>query len=151
MKRGEALNKMLVLTTTKFDGIFDKGGTPYILHCLKVMYYLKTDDEELQCIGLGHDLVEDTDVTYQLLREMGFTERVITGIRAMTKVPGETNDEYMERIKANHDAIRCKLSDLRHNSDIRRLKGVTEKDVARMVRYHEFYLDLKSVQQIHRI
>jgi (p)ppGpp synthase/HD superfamily hydrolase len=87
MKRGEALNKMLVLTTTKFDGIFDKGGTPYILRCLKVMYYLKTDDEELQCIGLGHDLVEDTDVTYQLLREMGFSERVITGIRAMTKVP----------------------------------------------------------------
>lgn len=145
MKRGEALNKMLVLATTKFDGIFDKGGAPYILHCLKVMYYLKTDDEDLQCIGLGHDLVEDTDVTYQQLREMGFSERVITGIRAMTKVPGETNDEYMERIKANPDAIRCKLADLRHNSDIRRLKGVTEKDVKRIAKYHAMYLVLKEL------
>lgn len=145
MKRGEMLDKMLLLTTTKFAGKFDKGGAPYILHCLKVMYYLKTDDEELQCIGLGHDLVEDTDVTYALLREMGFTERVIVGIRAMTKVPGETNDEYMERIKACHDAIRVKLCDLRHNSDIRRLKGVTEKDVKRIEKYHKMYMELKEL------
>jgi (p)ppGpp synthase/HD superfamily hydrolase len=145
MKRGELLNKMLVLATTKFDGVFDKGGAPYILHCLKVMYYLKTDDEELQCIGLGHDLVEDTDVTYQLLREMGFTDRIINGIRAMTKVPGETNSEYMDRIKANHDAVRCKLADLRHNSDIRRLKGVSEKDIKRIAKYHSMYLELKDL------
>lgn len=145
MKRGELLNKMLVLTTTEFSGVFDKGGAPYILHCLKVMYYLKTDEEELQCIGLGHDLVEDTDVTYVQLREMGFTERVIEGIRAMTKIPGETNDEYMVRIKANADAIRVKLCDLRHNSDIRRLKGVTAKDVARIEKYHNMYLELKEL------
>lgn len=63
---------------------------------MKEMYYLKTDDIELQIIALSHDLVEDTDVTYALLREMGSTERVIIGIRAMTKVLGETNEEYME-------------------------------------------------------
>lgn len=145
MKRGEMLDKMLVLATTKFAGIFDKGGAPYILHCLKVMYYVKSDDEELLCIALGHDLVEDTDVTYADLREMGFTERVIIGIRAMTKVPGETNNEYIERIKACHDAILVKLADLRHNSDIRRLKGVTEKDVKRIEKYHKMYMELKEL------
>jgi len=146
MKRGELLNKMLVLTTTEFSGIFDKGDAPYILHCLKVMYYLKTDDEELQCIGLGHDLIEDRkNITYALLAEMGFTPRIIEGIRAMTKVPGETNDEYMARIKANPDAIRVKLCDLRHNSDIRRLKGVTEKDVKRIEKYHKMYMELKEL------
>jgi hypothetical protein len=87
------------------------------------MYYLKSEDEELQCIALGHDLVEDTETTYTELRELGFTERVVKGIQALTKVPGETNEEYMARIKANPDAIRVKLQDLRHNSDIRRLKG----------------------------
>jgi len=145
MKRGEMLNKMLVLVTTQFDGVFDRGGVPYVLHCLKVMHYLKSDDEELQCIALGHDLVEDTDVTYFDLRELGFSDRVIEGIRAMTKVPGETNDEYMVRIKANPDAIRTKLSDLRHNSDIRRLKGVTAKDVARIEKYHKMYLELRDL------
>lgn len=145
MKRGEMLNKMLVLATTKFDGVFDKGGNPYILHCLKVMYYIKSDDEELQCIALGHDLVEDTDVTYVQLRLIGFTERVIEGIRAMTKVPGETHEEYVAKVKANPDAIRVKLADLRHNSDIRRLKGVTEKDIKRIAKYHAMYLELKDL------
>ena len=126
MKPGEQLNKMLVLVTTEFDGIYDKQGKPYILHCLKVMYYLKTDDEELQCIGLGHDLVEDRKaITYAKLREMGFSERIILGIQAMTKIPGETEEEYLQRLLANPDAIRVKLADLRHNSDIRRLKGIS--------------------------
>lgn len=111
MKKGELLNKMLVLATTKFDGIFDKGGEPYILHCLKVFYYLKTQDEELQCIGLGHDLVEDTDVTYPSLREMGFTERIIDVIKAMTKVPGETNEKDIKRIEKYHNMF-LQLKDL---------------------------------------
>jgi len=145
MKPGAMLDKMLVLATTKFAGKADRGGHPYILHCLKVMYYVKSDDEELLVIALGHDLVEDTDVTYADLRSMGFTERVITGIRAMTKVPGETNDEYMERIKQVPDAIRVKLADLRHNSDIRRLKGVTEKDIKRIEKYHKMFMELKEL------
>lgn len=145
MKRGEGLNKMLVLVANKFDGKYDRGGVPYVMHLLKVMHYTKTDDEERNVIALGHDLVEDTDVTYHDLREMGFSERVIDGIRAMTKVPGETNDEYMARIMANVDAIHVKLADLRHNSDIRRLKGVTAKDIARLEKYHRMYLILKEL------
>jgi (p)ppGpp synthase/HD superfamily hydrolase len=140
------LNKMIVLVTTEFDGIYDKGGVPYVLHCLKVMHYLKSDDDELQQIAVGHDLIEDRkNITYALLREMGFSERVIEGIRSMTKVPGETNDEYLAKIKANPDAIRVKLADLRHNSDIRRLKGVTEKDVKRIEKYHKMYLELRDL------
>jgi hypothetical protein len=36
------------------------------------------------------------------------------------------------------------MCDLRHNSDIRRLKGITEKDVARIAKYHQFYLEIKE-------
>jgi hypothetical protein len=89
MKRGELLNKMLVLATTRHAGQFDRGGNPYILHPLKVMYYLKSNDEELQCIALAHDLVEDTDTSYDELREMGFSERIIQGIAALTKQRGD--------------------------------------------------------------
>jgi (p)ppGpp synthase/HD superfamily hydrolase len=138
----EMLSKMLVLATTKHAGQFDRGGRPYILHPLKVMHYLKTSDDELNCIALGHDLVEDTDVTYCELYEMGMSARVVDGIRALTKVPGETHDEYKGRVKANADATLVKIQDLRHNTDIRRLKGVTEKDIKRVEKYHKFYLEL---------
>lgn len=142
--KGQLLNKMLVMATNAHAGQYDKGGKPYILHPLKVMHYLKSEDEELQCIALGHDIVEDTGVTYRQLAEEGFTERVIAGIKALTKVPGETYDEYKERVFANEDAMRVKMADLRHNTDIRRLKGVTEKDIARVAKYHMFYLEIQS-------
>jgi len=138
------LTKMLVLATNSHAGQFDKGDNPYILHPLRVMYQLKSDDEELNCIALGHDLVEDTDVTYKQLKDLGFTDRIIAGIRAMTKLPGETQEEVMIRLMSNKDAVLTKLEDIRHNSDIRRLKGVTEKDIKRMAKYHEMYVTLKG-------
>lgn len=142
MKKGEMLSRMISLATERHAGQFDKGGRPYILHPLTVMHRLRTDDEELQCIAAGHDLIEDTTVTGAELRELGFSERVVSGIQDLTKWEGQTVEEYCARVKANPDARRVKIEDLRHNSDIRRLKGVTEKDVKRMARYHEFYLEL---------
>lgn len=144
MKKGEMLSKMLHIATNAHHGQFDRGGNPYILHPLKVMHYLKSDDEELQCIALGHDVIEDTDVTFVDLVDACMTTRVIEGIRALTKMPGQTYDEYKAGVFANEDAMRVKLCDLRHNTDIRRLKGVSEKDIARMEKYNRFYLEISA-------
>jgi (p)ppGpp synthase/HD superfamily hydrolase len=144
MKKGEMLDKMLVIVTNAHHGQFDKGGRPYILHPLRVMSFLKEDDEELQCIALGHDVIEDTSVTYQDLRDAGISERVIVGIEALTKQKGYSYEDYKKQVFGNSDAMKVKLCDLRHNTDIRRLKGVTEKDIARMAKYHTFYLELQS-------
>jgi len=144
MTKGEMLGGMLVLATTAHAGQFDKGGRPYILHPLRVMSFLKSDDEELQCIAIGHDIVEDTKITYADLRNAGMSERVVDGIKSLTKQKGETYEEYKEKVFANEDAMRVKLCDLRHNSDIRRLKGVAQKDIERMVKYHIFYLEIIS-------
>lgn len=146
MKKGELLNRMLVLATVKFEGKYDKAGQPYILHCLKVMYYTKTEDEELQCIALGHDLIEDTDVTPEYLLSVGFTDRIVSGIVAMSKVKENfSQDVYMMQLRTNKDAARVKLADLRHNSDIRRLKDVGPKEIARLTKYHAMYLELREV------
>lgn len=141
---GEKLSKMIVLATNAHDGQFDKGGTPYILHPMKVMHYLKTDDIELQMIALGHDLLEDTSVTVEQFQSLGFSERVISGIVALTKVKGKSYDQYKEQVMANVDAMRVKLADLRHNTDIRRLKGISEKDMRRMEKYNIFYTQIKE-------
>jgi len=138
------LDKMLLIATNAHHGQFDKGGAPYILHPLKVMHYLKSDDEELMCMALGHDVIEDTNVTYKDLRDEGISDRVIDGIRAVTKQPGQTLEEYKAVVFANPDAMRVKMADLRHNSDIRRLKGVTEKDIARIAKYHLFYMEIQA-------
>lgn len=141
----QMLSEMIVIATNAHAGQFDKSGKPYILHPLKVMHYLKSDDLELCCIAIGHDLFEDTKVTALDLKEKGISIRVVAGIYALTKMPGETFEEYKEKVKSNTDAIKVKMADLRHNSDIRRLKGVTESDIKRTVKYMNFYLELEGV------
>jgi guanosine-3',5'-bis(diphosphate) 3'-pyrophosphohydrolase len=144
MRKGEMLSKMIVLATIGHSGQFDKADNPYILHPLKVMYKLKSDDEELNCIAIGHDLIEDTKTTYTELRNSGISERVIEGIRALTKVPGETLEEYKTRVFANQDAMLVKQEDLRTNSDLRRLKGISEKDIERMTKYQIFFWEIQQ-------
>ena len=144
VKKGEMLAQMLHIATSAHHGQFDRGGNPYILHPLKVMHYLKSTDEELMCMALGHDVIEDTSVTYKDLRDAGISERVINGIWRLTKQPGQTYEEYKEGVFSNEDAMWVKMADLRHNTDIRRLKGVTEKDIARIAKYQIFYMEIQA-------
>lgn len=136
---------MIVLAATKHSDKYDKGNRPYILHPLTVMHRLRTDDELLMCIAVGHDLIEDTGVTCEVLESMGFPDRVVDGIDALTKRDDETYERYISRLIDNDDAVLVKMEDLRHNSDIRRLKGVQEKDIDRMAKYQRTYIYLHEI------
>ena len=140
LKPGILLGNFIHLAAEKFLGKLDKGGKPYVLHLIRVMQNLETDDEELQCIGIGHDIIEDTDTTYQDLINIGATKRVLSGIWGMTRIPGETEDEYRVRVMETEDRTRVKIADLKDNTDITRLKGITEKDFKRMQKYHTTYM-----------
>lgn len=144
MKTGTMLSAAILLATNAHAGQYDKAGQPYILHALKVLHYTKSDDEELQCIAVLHDVVEDCDVSWEDLVRAGMSDRVIRGVMALTKQRGQSYAEYKNLVFANADAMRVKLADLRHNSDIRRLKGVSERDRARILRYHEFAFEIQQ-------
>jgi (p)ppGpp synthase/HD superfamily hydrolase len=147
MKKGEMLGKMIVLATNAHAGQFDKGGQPYILHPLSVMHLTGSQDEEIQCIAVGHDIVEDCKITWEDLIEEGFSDRVIKGIMALTKMPGESFSNYKKKVFENRDAMIVKKADLKHNSDITRLKGVQEKDFQRMAKYMLFYTEIEAKLQ----
>ncbi len=140
----QMLNAAIVLAATAHDGQFDKAGKPYILHVLAVLDNLNSTDEELNCVAVLHDIIEDTKTTYQDLRDAGISERVIEGVRFLTKLPGQTAEEYLEGILNDEDAMLVKLADLEHNMDLKRLKGVTPKDLARMEKYILMYNAIKT-------
>jgi len=141
---------MIMVMVEAHRGQVDKSGKPYYLHPLAVMELLDTKDDDLKIIALGHDLIEDTMVTEKKLRSLGFSERVIRGIVALTKVDGESYEEYKDKVKANKDAVIVKMADLHHNMDLSRLVSVTEIDKHRQERYKEFYAELKEVVDIFR-
>ena len=141
------LDKMITLAVKAHRGQLDKGGMPYILHPLAVMGMISsTDDIELLCIAVGHDLLEDTDVTVKTLGEWGFTDRVIDGIKHLTKVPGELYDVYKDRVKESPDAVKVKIADLMHNMDLSRLgRKPTDYEVERYEKYSAFLMELLAL------
>jgi len=127
----------LQIATEAHMGKVDKGGKPYILHCLRVMHRLDSDDLELCCIALLHDAIEDSNFTFADLVKRGMSNRVVRGVADMTKQKGATYDDYINNMGL--DALLVKRSDLRDNSDITRLKGVEQKDVERLAKYSRAY------------
>lgn len=136
------------LAAEAFEGSIDKGGKPYILHCLRVMNAVDQNDEELMCIAVLHDLIEDKGdkYTFEELRSVyGFSERVVNTIAVLTHDKNVSNyEEYIKYIGINKDAVAVKLADLKDNSDITRLKGLRKKDFDRMERYHKAFIYLND-------
>ena len=123
----------------------DKGGNPYILHPLKVMGTLHTTDSELMAIAVLHDVIEDSEWTMEMLENEGMSSRVLDALECLTHIDGESYEDYIKRIATNKDAIRVKLEDLSHNMDLKRLKGLRQKDFERMEKYTRAYAFLSKV------
>lgn len=113
----------------------DKAGAPYIRHPLRMMQRLRTDDERTAAVL--HDVVEDTDLTLDDLRQRGFKESVVSAVEALTKRDGEAYEQFIERARQHRVARQVKLADIEDNLDLLRLTELTEKDVERLRKYHQ--------------
>jgi (p)ppGpp synthase/HD superfamily hydrolase len=144
------LAKAIQFAAVGFVDKLDRAGKPYILHCFEVMRKMPKDDEDLQCIAILHDTVEDEVCTIDFLIQEGFSDRVIQAVELLTHYPSEMDyDTYVKCLAPNKDARTVKLADLEHNSQITRLKGVTDRDLIRMAKYHRNYTYLKEYKDEH--
>ncbi len=125
------------------DGQVDRTGVPYIYHPIHLAEQM--DSEDACVVALLHDVVEDSDITLEDLREMGFSEAQLEGVRLMTHIPPsedmteseklEDYLDYVRRVKSNALARQVKLADLRHNSDPGRQLEDTEINKKRLEKY----------------
>lgn len=152
------LGQIIALAAKAHENDLDKGGNAYILHPMRMMMRLRTTDEELMQIAIGHDVFEDhgqkhyirvdgINYTYKEFIVANASPRVVTGIKSLTKEYGESYEEFIERCALNRDAVLVKLEDLRDNSDITRLKGLREKDFERIVKYQKAYVRLLEAKK----
>lgn len=143
------LAKAIALASKVFENRLDKGGQPYILHCIRVMLAVAPNVIRMQ-IAILHDVVEDTKddpepITLADLYKMGFEERVVTAVGILTHDKSIPYLDYIKPIALNEDALQVKLADLKDNSDITRLKGIGKKELDRIEQYHRAYLYLSRV------
>ena len=140
------LDKAIALASEKFLNIIDKGGKPYILHCLWVMVRVRHQGEDFMTVAVLHDIIEDTNVTAEYLLNMGFKPHIVKAIDILTKKPNQNYDNYIKLVKSNDIAREVKKRDLEHNSKITRLKGITDADIKRMIKYNKAYLYLTNTK-----
>ena len=135
------LERAIEIATEAHRGQFDKAGNDYIGHPLRVMTAGKTTEEKI--VGVLHDVVEDTDWTFERLTAEGFSTKVIEALRCVTKLSeNEPYDKFIARVKENPLAVAVKLNDLSDNMDIRRLPYISDKDVKRLKKYLKAYKQL---------
>jgi guanosine-3',5'-bis(diphosphate) 3'-pyrophosphohydrolase len=142
------LSVAFAVASDAHNNVLDKGGKPYIMHPIAIMGIVNSTDPLLNQIIMMHDVIEDSKkYTYESLRQLGFSEIVIDGVRRLTKNPGQTQQEYFNEVAGTERTIIAKIGDLTHNSHLDRLIDVTDKDIARVVKYckmkHELSLLLK--------
>lgn len=142
------LSKAILLASECHYNQYDKGGKPYILHPLRLMNKVDQSDFELMSIAVLHDVVEDCeDMSIEDLRNDGMSERILTALDLLAHKEEDSYQEYIEKISRNIDAIEVKMADLEDNSDITRLKGLGEKDIKRLEKYHKSYTFLKIAKE----
>ena len=135
------LDRAKAIATSAHEGQVDKAGKPYIEHPMRVMNMGKTVEEKIA--GVLHDVVEDSDWTFEMLEKEGIPKDVMDALRCVTKLSeDEDYDHFIERVKTNPLAVKVKLNDLKDNMDITRLGEVTEKDLARLNKYIRSYRQL---------
>ena len=111
----------------------DKSGMPYVFHPFHLAEQMT--DEKTTVVALLHDVIEDTEYTLDDLKNMGFSEDILSAIALMTHDDSVPYMEYVAQIKADPIAKAVKLADLRHNSDLSRLDKVTSYDLERAEKY----------------
>lgn len=134
------LERALEIAFQGHKGQRERNGRPYILHPLRVMLQQKT--EKAMIVAILHDLVEDTQWTLEQLTAEKFSQEIIQAVDAMTHREDESYEDYLLRVKENPLAVQVKLADLKDNTDITRLKEITEKDFGRLKKYHNAWLSL---------
>ncbi len=137
------LERAIAIAVEAHAGQFDKGGAPYILHPLRVMFALPPGFA--QVVGVLHDVVEDDPQwTLERLRIEGFPDEVVEAVGAVTRRDGEEYADFIQRCAKNKIGRRVKEADIADNLDIGRIPYPSDADWTRQKRYRKALVELQN-------
>lgn len=138
----EIFNKAFEIACEAHKGQLDKAGMPYILHPIRVSE--KFEAFNLKTVAILHDVIEDSNITGQDLKDKGIPSYIIVSVQLLTKNRGEDYVSYLQRLNSDFYARTVKIEDLKDNIDTLRLSTLTDKDIERVRKYHGAYNFLKK-------
>jgi len=128
-----SVDKAIEIAVHAHAGQVDKAGKPYILHPLRLM--MKFQNEIEQITAVLHDVIEDSELSFNDLDKYGFPSSVLKALEYLTKRKDEKYMDFIVRVSSNDLAIKIKIEDLKDNMDLTRLPSVTDEDLIRVQKY----------------
>lgn len=136
VKRPTVIARAIEIAMDAHKGVTDKAGNPYVLHPLKMMSAVNSEEEKI--VAVLHDVVEDAKDkgwNFERLEEEGFSPEVLEALRSVTVNDGEDYDDFIDRAAKNPIGRQVKIADLKDNMDVTRIGELTERDRDRLNKY----------------
>lgn len=136
------IEQSLEVALKAYTGQKDKAGKTYILHPLRIMAQMETEQE--MAVALLHDVIEDSTYTADDLLKLQIPAEVVDAVQCLTRVRGETYDEFIDRVLKNPIASKIKKADIEDNINVLRLKSLATADLERIAKYHQAWQRLNN-------
>jgi len=129
---GKLLDTAIKIAVDAHAGQYDRIGLPAIYHPMRVMMrieipenYSDLDIDILRATAILHDVLEDSDLSPDIIREILYkssgypywtVNKVVSDVQMLTRTEDESYENYINRIKESSDnAINIKFADLFDN------------------------------------
>lgn len=126
----------------------DKAGAEYILHPLRLMLQMETEQEMIAAVL--HDVIEDADLSIEYLTNLGFERMVLEAVQSVTRREEESYDDFIIRAGLHPLGSKIKVADILDNMNLNRIASLTEEDIKRVIKYHRSLHVLKDLEAIRR-
>ena len=119
MTENEMYKLCLKIATKAHKGQTRWSGEPYIMHSKALAKQLEDDD--LKCMAILHDVLEDTILTEEDLIEKGVKESIVARVILLSRFPETSYKDFILDIMVDRFATKVKIADLKHNlSDLKK-------------------------------
>ena len=138
------LERAISIAADVHQGRNDKAGMDHVLHQVRVMMRLDTQEERMTAM-LQHVIEENVSWSIERFRQEGFSEEVLAAVESVTRRSDEAYDVFLRRVARNPIGINVELAGLTENSDLSRVSNPTAADHERVARYRSAIAAIQKI------
>ena len=120
------LEKAIKIAVKAHSGQVEKNGDPGILHPLRVMHSVSTNEEKI--VAVLHDVIEDSKLTFKDLKKAGFSDKIVNAVKSVSNLKGEEYFKFIKRASKNKIGRIVKIADTYDKLTLERLTNLSSRN-----------------------
>lgn len=120
------LEKAIKIAVKAHSGQVEKNGDPGILHPLRVMHSVSTNEEKI--VAVLHDVIEDSKLTFKDLKKAGFSDKIVNAVKSVSNLKGEEYFKFIKRASKNKIGRIVKIADTYDKLTLERFTNLSSRN-----------------------